>query len=332
LKSKLLIASLAASSLFFSSCSLEEILNESSKASVDDGKTIDQKVAEGLKLALKIGIDSSAVSASKVNGYLLNKAISIALPEDAQKALLQAEEIGKYLKPFKQELSVINSLVEINPFMDKKDKVAGTNGMTNTNSMLSDILDLENLSQNIIGAMNEAAEKAAPSSVDIFGNAITGMSFTQALNLLNSNDSTAATQYLNGQTFRPLTSAYAPIMDATIAQVPLTEYWTDFRTSYNSILENYNTLLEFQSSWNKSVGNVETLSLSALPTLSYNKIETESLGEWTTVKALDGLFFLVGGQEKKIRQDPLAFAGDLLDAAKDIFIEVFDDIMDMQDS
>lgn len=332
MKSKLLIASLAASSLFVSSCSLDDILNESSKGNAGDGTTIEEKVAEGLKLALKVGIDSSAVSASKVNGYLLNKAIAIALPEDAQQALLHAEEIGSYLKPFKNELSAVNSVLSLNPFSDEEDKTAGTNGLANTNSMLSDILDLENLSQNIIGAMNEAAEKAAPSSVDIFGNAITGMSFTQALSLLNSSDSTAATTYLNGQTFQPLTSAYAPIMDSTIAQVPLTEYWTDFRTNYNSILENYNSLLEFQTSWNSSVGGVDALSLSALPALNYNKIETESLGEWTTVKALDGLFFLVGGQEKKIRQDPLAFAGDLYDTAKDIFIEVFEDIMDMEES
>jgi hypothetical protein len=193
---------------------------------------------------------------------------------------------------------------------------------------------LDNISEKIIMAMNGAAEKAAPKSVDIFSSAITAMTLTDGLNLLNSSDSTAATQYLNGNTFSPLTKAYTPIIDSTIALVPLTEHWSSFRNTYNSALSSYNDLLGFQTSWNNDMSSVPVvgneLKLSALKSLSYGAIETESLGEWTTIKALDGLFFLVGGEEKKIRRDPLSYVGDLLGDAKDIFIEVFDEIMDME--
>jgi len=82
--------------------------------------------------------------------------------------------------------------------------------------------------------MNRAAEYAAPRSVPIFKNAITGMTITDGLALLNSSDSIAATAYLDARNLHPLSAAYTPIVDSTLALVPLTQYWGRFRTTYNS--------------------------------------------------------------------------------------------------
>ena len=41
-------------------------------------------------------------------------------------------------------------------------------------------------------------------------------------------------------------------------------------------------------------------------------IVTESIGVFATEKALDGLFFKVGEEEKKIRRDPWQWAVDII--------------------
>jgi len=149
---------------------------------------------------------------------------------------------------------------------------------------------------------------------------------------LNSADSTAATQYLNGKTFSPLVIAYSPVVDSTLQLVPLTRFWGDFRSLYNNALEKYTEIRGFQQSWNRNtvVANTPALQINKLKALNYDPIETESLGAWTTEKALTGLFYLVGTEEKKIRRDPLSYIKTLAGDLAKIIREVFGDIMEME--
>ena len=158
------------------------------------------------------------------------------------------------------------------------------------------------------------------------------MTINDGLSLLNSADSTAATLYLSGKTFNPLDAAYTPIVDSTLALVPLTKYWSDFRSIYNTLLVDYQALVDFQVSWNanRMVSLVPDLKVDALKPVGYQPIETESLGAWTTEKALTGLFFLVGEQERSIRRDPIGYAKALAADLSNILTEVFGKIMDMQ--
>lgn len=284
----------------------------------------------GLRTALEVGIDSSSGIASKVNGYLANKAIRILLPEEAEQALATAEKVAEYIKPFKEELSAMQSVVDLT--LGATDRNAFTSNLTASGALLTQVTRLEGVSDSVIKYMNRAAEMAAPRSVPIFKGAIMEMTIDDGLSLLNSSDSTAATLYLNGKTFGGLSTAYTPLVDSTLALVPLTRYWADFRDGYNTVLANYQKLLTFQTNWNNNatVRTFEDLQVNALKAVPNQPINTVSLGQWTTEKALVGLFFLVGEEEKDIRRDPFGYAKGLAADASELLKEVFGEIMKME--
>jgi len=215
---------------------------------INSDSTTSGKVVLGLKTALKVGIDSGSGLASKVNGYLANKAIKILLPERGAKALDAAQQVGAYVKPFKDELTLMQSAVNLTLGTDQK--TSFQSNLSGSTTLLADIRwaghrrGLPRLLHEPRGRVRGAA--FGP----IFKNAITGMTITDGLALLNSSDSIAATAYLDARTFTPLSAAYTPIVDSTLALVPLTQYWGRFRTTYNSVLTRYDQLLAFQQSWN----------------------------------------------------------------------------------
>jgi hypothetical protein len=325
---KTFLAALSASgAILLASCNVDDFL---STATMDPSDTtVAGRVVAGLKTALKLGIDSSSLSASKLNGYLANKAIKILLPEEAVQALAAAEQIGAYVKPFESELKAMQTVVNLTAGVNKS---AFTSNLNASGTLLTDIAGLETIGDSLILYMNRAAEYAAPRSVPIFKDAITGMTIADGLSLLNSGDSTAATAYLNGKTFNPLVTAYSPIVDSTLSLVPLTKYWGQFRTAYNEVLADYNGLLAFQNGWNGNaiVASLPALQIDALEPVSYQPIQTESLGQWTTAKALGGLFHLVGEEEKGIRRDPIGYAKGLAANVSDLLKEVFGEIMKME--
>ncbi len=329
LSSFIIIGGLLSSLLFLESCTLEDFVTASKGMRTDSSLTLDQKVVLGLRTALKVGIDSSANIAGKANGYLASKVIKILLPEEAKQALAAAEEVGNMLKPFASQLTTVQTVANLT--LGTSDKNSLQSNLNSSNTLLTDLAGLSSISDSLIKYMNRAAEYAAPRSVPIFKSAITGMSITDGLTLLNSSDSTAATAYLNGKTFNPLINAYTPLVDSTLRLVPLTKYWSNFRTTYNSALSKYNELLGFQNSWNTNtlVINAPVLKLTALKQINYNPIVTESLGTWTTDKALGGLFYLVGEEEKDIRRDPFGYIKNIASDISGILKEVFGEIMKM---
>ncbi|MDB5106378.1 MAG: hypothetical protein JWP91_4067 [Fibrobacteres bacterium] len=319
-------ATLVGAALLLGSCSLDDVLSTSSGGS---GSSMDDKVVLGLKTALKVGIDSSSGIASQLNGYFAHKVIKILLPEEAAQALATAEEVAAMVEPFSSQLSAIKAVADFTPGTDKNSLASN---MKASGTLLTQIADLKGISDSVVKYMNRAAEYAAPRSVPIFKGAITGMTISDGLSLLNSSDSTAATTYLNGKTFSPLATAYSPIVDSTLALVPLTQYWSSFRNGYNTVLANYQSLLAFQTSWNANavVSTVPSLQVNKLKPVANKPIETESLGGWTTDKALVGLFYLVGEEERDIRRDPYGYVKGLAADAADILKEVFGEIMKMQ--
>ena len=136
------------------------------------------------------------------------------------------------------------------------------------------------LVDNAILSMNRAAEEASKSAAPIFVNAITSMSFTDALNILKGSD-TAATGYLRGKTVAALTSAFRPVIDTALSKTAATSYWKTVFDAYNK-----------------------------LPT-TFNKINPDLAG-YVTEKSLSGMFFQVAQEEQKIRKDPAARVSDIL--------------------
>jgi hypothetical protein len=132
----------------------------------------------------------------------------------------------------------------------------------------------------LVLGMNRAAEKAAPAAKSIFWDAITGMSFEDARKILGGGD-TAATDYFRAKTGDALTAAFRPVVNDSMKAVGVVQQYDQVRGLYQSV--------PFASS---------------LPSFD--------IEQYVVAKALDGLFLVLGQEERKIRTDPAARVTDLL--------------------
>jgi RNA binding exosome subunit len=128
-------------------------------------------------------------------------------------------------------------------------------------------------------SMNRAAEKAAPQAASIFVEAIKGMTIEDAKKILNGGD-TAATEFFKSKTHDKIYSAFKPIISSSMDEVGVTHSYKEMMGKYES-----------------------------LPFMSKESVD---LDHYVTNKAMDGLFYMVGEEEKKIRTDPAARITDLL--------------------
>lgn len=140
------------------------------------------------------------------------------------------------------------------------------------------MLGMGNLIDNAILSMNRAAEDASKSAAPIFIDAIKKMTVQDALGILKGTD-TAATAYLKRTTSPQLTTAFAPVIEASLQNVNATKYWKDLFTAYNKV--------------------------------SFTKVDTD-LSSYVTAKALNGIFYYVADEEKKIRANPAERVSDIL--------------------
>ncbi|WP_210515631.1 DUF4197 domain-containing protein [Hymenobacter terricola] len=128
--------------------------------------------------------------------------------------------------------------------------------------------------------LNRAAEAAAPKAKDIFLNALANISITDALTLVTSGSTDAATQFLRKSTETQLIAAFHPDIEAAIDQVGAGRAYATITNQYNKI-----------------------------PLMTPVQL---SLADYTTHKAVDGLFVLLGQEEAKIRKNPAARTSDIL--------------------
>ena len=127
--------------------------------------------------------------------------------------------------------------------------------------------------------MNRAAEQAAPEAKKIFLNALTQMTFTDARNILSGGD-TAATDYFKNHSSAELTEAFAPIVHQAMENVGVIQ-------QYDRVMKNPGASMV--------LGN-----------------QRFNLENYVVGKTLDGLFYMLGEEEKKIRTDPAAQTTALL--------------------
>jgi hypothetical protein len=132
---------------------------------------------------------------------------------------------------------------------------------------------------NFILSMNRAAEEAAPKAAVLFGEAIKTMSFDDARKILQGGE-TAATQYFKEKTSKKLYDEFKPVVVSNMNKVGVTKAYKDMMAPYES-----------------------------LPLVPKESID---LDHYVTDKALDGLFLMVGQEERKIRTNPAARVTDLL--------------------
>jgi Protein of unknown function (DUF4197) len=130
-------------------------------------------------------------------------------------------------------------------------------------------------------SMNRAAEAAAPVAAQYFGDAIREMTLEDARAILTGGN-TAATDFFRSKTRDKLYVAFKPTVSQKVGEVGTTRAYQDL-------------VGQFQ--------NVPMLGKQSL-----------DLDDYVTNKALDGLFYMVAEEEKKIRTNPAARTTDLLKA------------------
>ena len=131
----------------------------------------------------------------------------------------------------------------------------------------------------LIVAMNRAAEAAVPEARQILIGAVKQMSVQDAKGILTGGD-TAGTDYFRRTTRGGLQKRFLPIVKRATARVKLAQ-------KYNRYAD-------------KGVA------------LGVVKQEHADLDEYVTQKALDGLYFMVAEEEKRIRKDPVGTGKSIL--------------------
>ncbi len=151
---------------------------------------------------------------------------------------------------------------------------------------------------NVILAINRSAEEAAIEAKPIFVNTIRSMSITDAYNILKGQDirrktqgfdSLAATHYMEYRTRNQLFNLYKPKMQATLSR--------DLGLGF-SANDAWNTAVKYYNNY--------VATILRKPKINY------TLADYVTNKALDGMFYMIGNQEKKIRQNPYQYSYDII--------------------
>jgi hypothetical protein len=131
----------------------------------------------------------------------------------------------------------------------------------------------------LVTAMNRAAEAAMPEAKALLVNAVKSMSVEDGRQILTGGDN-SATQFFAGKTREPLGVKFLPIVTKATEKVKLA-------AKYNAVA-------------GKAAG------------LGLVKKEDANVQEYVTGKALDGLYLMIGEEERKIRQNPVATGSAIL--------------------
>ncbi len=131
----------------------------------------------------------------------------------------------------------------------------------------------------LLTAMNRAAEAAVPEARSLLVAAVKNMSVEDGMKILRGGDD-AATQFFAGKTREPLGQKFLPIVTRATQKVSLAD-------KYNAV-----------------AGKAAGFGLISS--------EDANIQQYVTGKALDGLFLMIGEEEKKIRKDPVGTGSAIL--------------------
>ncbi|MGH8795420.1 MAG: DUF4197 domain-containing protein [Caldimonas sp.] len=131
----------------------------------------------------------------------------------------------------------------------------------------------------LVTAMNRAAELAVPEAKTLLVNAVRSMSVEDGRRILTGGDN-SATQFFATKTRAPLSVRFLPIVTKATKKVALAD-------KYNAIA-------------GKAAG------------IGLVKQDDANLQQYVTGKALDGLYLMIGEEERKIRSDPVGTGSALL--------------------
>jgi hypothetical protein len=140
-------------------------------------------------------------------------------------------------------------------------------------------IGLSSLADEGLKVLNRAAEDAVKEATPIFVDAVKQMTFNDAKNILMGNESSATT-YLQNTTSTALYAKFNPVIKNSFAKVGADKVWTNIITKYN-----------------------------AIPLVT--KVNPD-LTDYTTNKAMEGVFKMIAVEEKEIRTNLNVRSSDLL--------------------
>ncbi|MCM4171354.1 DUF4197 domain-containing protein [Arenibacter sp. TNZ] len=129
-------------------------------------------------------------------------------------------------------------------------------------------IGLSNLADEGLKILNRAAEDAVKEATPIFVNAVKGINFNDAKNILLGSDN-AATVYLTNTTQTELYNKFNPVIKTSFEKVGADKIWNNLITRYNNI----------------------PLTNNVNPDLT----------DYVTQEALKGVFTMIAVEEKEIR-------------------------------
>ncbi len=131
----------------------------------------------------------------------------------------------------------------------------------------------------LVTAMNRAAEAAVPQGKALLVNAVKAMSVEDARRIITGGDN-SVTQFFAAKTREPLGVTFLPIVTKATEKVKLAD-------KYNSV-----------------AGKAAGLGLLSK--------DDANIQQYVTGKTLDGLYLMIGEEERKIRQDPVGTGSAIL--------------------
>lgn len=140
-------------------------------------------------------------------------------------------------------------------------------------------IGLSKLADEGLKVLNRAAEDAVKEATPIFVDAVKGITFADAKNILLGNDN-EATQYLSGKTETALYAKFNPVIKNSFSKVGADDIWKNLITKYNN--------------------------------LPFTKDVNTDLTDYVTKEALKGVYTMIGVEEKEIRTKLSSRTTDLL--------------------
>ncbi|MDP3250085.1 MAG: DUF4197 domain-containing protein, partial [Polaromonas sp.] len=131
----------------------------------------------------------------------------------------------------------------------------------------------------LVTAINRAAVAAVPLGMDLLVSAVRSMNVTDAKNILAGGE-TSVTNFFAEKTRAPLGVKFLPVVTQATAKVGLANKYNEFA--------------------GKAAG------------FGLVKKEDANIQQYVTGKTLDGLYLVIGEEEKKIRQDPVGTGSAIL--------------------
>lgn len=136
------------------------------------------------------------------------------------------------------------------------------------------LIGMKKQAEELVVAMNRAAESAVPEAKALLVDAVRNMSLQDAKGILTGGD-TACTEYFRRATSAQLAQRFLPIVTTWTQKVGLAQ-------QYNSLVD-----------------KGASLGLTG---------KDDKIEQYVTRKALDGLYAMIAEQERAIRQDPIGAA------------------------